>query len=99
MQHGADVALLGWDHDMQVGALSDSLQSSGDERQLVTDYFDAGCDVLFPVTRTINLGLASMAQDYELAVIGTDVDWFCHRTRVWGNLANLRTEESRSGYV
>lgn len=76
MQHGADVALLGWDHDLSVGALNDSLQLSGDEHQFVTAYFDAGCDVLFPVTRTINLGLASMAQDYELAVIGTDVDWF-----------------------
>ena len=76
MQHGADVALLGWDHDTQVGALGDSFQPSGDERQLITDYFNAGCDVLFPVTHTINLGLASMAQDYELAVIGTDVDWF-----------------------
>ena len=76
MQRGADVAILGWDQDTQTGAVSDSFQSSGGKRQLVSDYFEAGCDVLFPVTHTINLGLASLAQKHELAVIGVDIDWF-----------------------
>ena len=76
MHRGADVAILGWDHDTQTGAVSDSFQLSGGKRQLVSDYFEAGCDVLFPVTHTINLGLASLAQEHELAVIGVDIDWF-----------------------
>ncbi len=76
MQRGADVAILGWDQDTQTGAVSDSFQLSGGKRQLVSDYFEAGCDVLFPVTHTINLGLASHAQEHELAVIGVDIDWF-----------------------
>ena len=76
MQRGADVAILGWDQDTQTGAVNDSFQLSGGKRQLVSDYFEAGCDVLFPVTHTINLGLASLAQEHELAVIGVDIDWF-----------------------
>jgi basic membrane protein A len=76
MQRSADVTILGWDQDTQTGAVSDSFQSSGGERQLVSDYFNAGCDVLFPVTHTINLGLASLAQEHDLAVIGVDIDWF-----------------------
>ncbi|HEY52590.1 MAG TPA: BMP family ABC transporter substrate-binding protein [Caldilineae bacterium] len=75
-QHSADVVVLGWDPDMQTGAVSASLQSSGEERQLILDYFEAGCDVFFPVTYTINLGLASVAQERELAVIGAGMDWF-----------------------
>ncbi len=76
MQRSADVGMLGWDQDAQMGALSDSFQSSGGERKLVLGYFEAGCDVFFPVTHTINLRLASMAQDHELAIIGIDIDWF-----------------------
>lgn len=76
VQHSADVAILGWDQDAQTGAVRDALQSSDSERQLVLDYFEAGCDVLYPVTHTINLGLASVAQERELAVVGADMDWF-----------------------
>jgi len=75
-RHNADVAILGWDQDAQTGAVSNAFQSSGGERQLVLDYFEAGCDVLFLVTHTINLGLASMAQERELAIIGADMDWY-----------------------
>jgi len=85
IQHDAAVALLGWDHDTQVGAIGDSLQSSRSARQIVTDYFAVSCDVLFTVSHTINLWLASMAQDHELAVIGTDVDWFVIAPE-WGGI-------------
>ena len=75
-QKGAEVALLGWDNAEQDGAFTGNFESTDDGRRFAENFFDEGCDVIFPVAGPVGLGSAAAAKDRELMMIGVDTDQF-----------------------
>jgi basic membrane protein A len=78
-QTGADVQVLGWQTDPAMGIGGEGTftgnytdQDAG--RTVAEDFFDQGCDVVFPVAGGAGLGAGAAAQERSLAVIGVDAD-------------------------
>ena len=75
-QKGADVSLLGWDNATQDGAFTGNFESTDDGRRFAENFFDEGCDVIFPVAGPVGLGSAAAAKDRGLMMIGVDTDQY-----------------------
>jgi basic membrane protein A len=78
-QKGTDVALLGWKTDPGSegggdGSFTGNFESLDDGRSFAENFFDEGCDIIFPVAGPVGLGSAAAAQDRGFAVIGVDAD-------------------------
>lgn len=78
-QKGTDVQLLGWETDPAVegggeGAFTGNFESLDDGRSFAENFFDEGCDIIFPVAGPVGLGSAAAAQDRGFMVIGVDAD-------------------------
>ncbi len=78
-QNGADVQVLGWQTDpaMGIGGEGAFIGNYTDQdagRAVAEDFFDQGCDIIFPVAGGAGLGAAAAAQERGLAVIGVDAD-------------------------
>ena len=78
-QNGANVQVLGWQTDPAngVGGEGTFIGSYTDQdagRAVAENFFDQGCDVIFPVAGGAGLGSAAAAQERGLAVIGVDAD-------------------------
>ena len=78
-QKGTDVKLLGWKTDPAAegggdGSFTGNFESLDDGRSFAENFFDEGCDIIFPVAGPVGLGSAAAAQDRGFAVIGVDAD-------------------------
>ncbi len=78
-QKGADVKVLGWKTDGAAegggdGSFTGNFESLDDGRSFAENFFDEGCDIIFPVAGPVGLGSAAAAQDRGFAVIGVDAD-------------------------
>jgi phosphonate transport system substrate-binding protein len=78
-QKGADVQVLGWKTDASVegggdGSFTGNFQSLDDGRSFAENFFDEGCDIIFPVAGPVGLGSAAAAQERGFMVIGVDAD-------------------------
>lgn len=78
-QKGADVQVLGWKTDAAVesggdGSFTGNFDSLDDGRSFAENFFDEGCDIIFPVAGPVGLGSATAAQDRGFTVIGVDAD-------------------------
>jgi basic membrane protein A len=75
-KNGADVTLLGWDNEAQDGAFTGNFESTDDGRRFAENFFDEGCDVIFPVAGPVGLGSAAAAKDRGMMMIGVDTDQY-----------------------
>jgi basic membrane protein A len=71
--------VLGWKTDPGAegggdGAFTGNFESLDDGRSFAENFFDEGCDIIFPVAGPVGLGSAAAAQDRGFAVIGVDAD-------------------------
>ncbi len=78
-QNGANVQVLGWRTDPSMGVGGEGIfvgnyENQDDGRAVAEDFFDQGCDIIFPVAGAVGLGSASAAQERSLTVIGVDAD-------------------------
>ncbi len=78
-QAGKEVKLLGWKTDPAVegggdGAFTGNFNSLDDGRRMAENFFDEGCDIIFPVAGPVGLGSAAAAKDRGFMVIGVDAD-------------------------
>jgi phosphonate transport system substrate-binding protein len=78
-QKGTDVSVLGWKTDAAAegggdGSFTGNFESLDDGRSFAENFFDEGCDIIFPVAGPVGLGSAAAAQDRGFAVIGVDAD-------------------------
>ena len=78
-QKGADVQVLGWKTDAAAegggdGSFTGNFESLDDGRSFAENFFDEGCDIIFPVAGPVGLGSATAAQDRGFTVIGVDAD-------------------------
>jgi phosphate/phosphite/phosphonate ABC transporter binding protein len=78
-QKGADVKVLGWKTDPASegggdGSFTGNFESLDDGRSFAENFFDEGCDIIFPVAGPVGLGSAAAAQDRGFTVIGVDAD-------------------------
>jgi phosphate/phosphite/phosphonate ABC transporter binding protein len=78
-QKGAEVAVLGWKTDAAVegggdGSFTGNFESLDDGKRMAENFFDEGCDIIFPVAGPVGLGSAAAAQDRGFTVIGVDAD-------------------------
>jgi phosphate/phosphite/phosphonate ABC transporter binding protein len=78
-QKGTDVNVLGWKTDPAVdgggdGSFTGNFESLDDGRSFAENFFDEGCDIIFPVAGPVGLGSAAAAQDRGFTVIGVDAD-------------------------
>jgi phosphate/phosphite/phosphonate ABC transporter binding protein len=78
-QNGAEVQVLGWKTDASAegggdGSFTGNFESLDDGRSFAENFFDEGCDIIFPVAGPVGLGSASAAQDRGFKVIGVDAD-------------------------
>ncbi|GAB4429310.1 MAG: hypothetical protein Kow0031_09840 [Anaerolineae bacterium] len=78
-QKGTDVKVLGWKTDAAAegggdGSFTGNFESLDDGRSFAENFFDEGCDIIFPVAGPVGLGSAAAAQDRGFAVIGVDAD-------------------------
>src|SRR5688572_14073381 len=78
-QNGADVQVLGWKTDAAVegggdGSFTGNFDSLDDGRSFAENFFDEGCDIIFPVAGPVGLGSATAAQERGFKVIGVDAD-------------------------
>jgi basic membrane protein A len=75
-QKGAEVQVLGWDNATQDGSFTGNFESTDDGRRFAENFFDEGCDVIFPVAGPVGLGSAAAAKDRGLMMIGVDTDQY-----------------------
>ena len=75
-KNGKDVTLLGWDNEAQDGAFTGNFESTDDGRRFAENFFDEGCDVIFPVAGPVGLGSAAAAKDRGMMMIGVDTDQY-----------------------
>lgn len=80
-QKGTDVTLLGWKTDPTVdnggdGSFTGNFVSLDDGRSFAENFFDEGCDIIFPVAGPVGLGAAAAAQDRGFMMIGVDADMY-----------------------
>jgi phosphate/phosphite/phosphonate ABC transporter binding protein len=78
-QKGTDVKVLGWKTDAAVegggdGSFTGNFESTDDGRSFAENFFDEGCDIIFPVAGPVGLGSAAAAQDRGFMVVGVDTD-------------------------
>lgn len=78
-QKGADVQVQGWKTDAASegggdGSFTGNFDSLDDGRSFAENFFDEGCDIIFPVAGPVGLGSAAAAQDRGFMVIGVDAD-------------------------
>jgi phosphonate transport system substrate-binding protein len=78
-QKGTDVQVLGWKTDAAAegggdGSFTGNFESLDDGRSFAENFFDEGCDIIFPVAGPVGLGSATAAQDRGFTVIGVDAD-------------------------
>ena len=78
-QKGADVQVQGWKTDAAAegggdGSFTGNFESLDDGRSFAENFFDEGCDIIFPVAGPVGLGSAAAAQDRGFMVIGVDAD-------------------------
>ncbi len=78
-QKGTDVQVLGWKTDPAAegggdGSFTGNFESLDDGRSFAENFFDEGCDIIFPVAGPVGLGSAAAAQDRGFMVIGVDAD-------------------------
>ncbi len=78
-QKGADVSVLGWKTDAAAegggdGSFTGNFESLDDGRSFAENFFDEGCDIIFPVAGPVGLGSATAAQERGFKVIGVDAD-------------------------
>jgi len=78
-KHGTDVQVLGWKTDAASegggdGSFTGNFESLDDGRSFAENFFDEGCDIIFPVAGPVGLGSAAAAQDRGFGVIGVDAD-------------------------
>jgi basic membrane protein A len=78
-EKGTDVKVLGWKTDPGTegggdGSFTGNFESLDDGRSFAENFFDEGCDIIFPVAGPVGLGSAAAAQDRGFAVIGVDAD-------------------------
>jgi basic membrane protein A len=78
-QNGTDIQVLGWDTSAAAssggrGTFVDTFQDPAEGRRIAEEFFDQGCDIIFPVAGASGLGSAQAAQERGLAVIGVDAD-------------------------
>ncbi|RME97793.1 MAG: BMP family ABC transporter substrate-binding protein, partial [Chloroflexi bacterium] len=67
-KHGTDVQVLGWKTDAASegggdGSFTGNFDSLDDGRSFAENFFDEGCDIIFPVAGPVGLGSAAAAQD------------------------------------
>ncbi|MEW5957245.1 MAG: phosphate/phosphite/phosphonate ABC transporter substrate-binding protein [Chloroflexota bacterium] len=80
-QKGTDVKVLGWKTDPAAegggdGAFTGNFESTDDGRSFAENFFDEGCDVIFPVAGPVGLGSAAAAQDRGFMMVGVDTDQY-----------------------
>ncbi len=78
-QKGTSVNVLGWKTDATSdgsgdGSFTGNFESLDDGRSFAENFFDQGCDIIFPIAGPVGLGSAAAAQDRGLAMIGVDAD-------------------------
>ncbi len=78
-QMGKEVKVLGWKTDAAKegggdGSFTGNFESLDDGRSFAENFFDEGCDIIFPVAGPVGLGSATAAQDRGFKVIGVDAD-------------------------
>jgi phosphate/phosphite/phosphonate ABC transporter binding protein len=76
---GKEVKVLGWKTDPAAegggdGSFTGNFESLDDGRSFAENFFDEGCDIIFPVAGPVGLGSATAAQDRGFKVIGVDAD-------------------------
>jgi hypothetical protein len=89
-QNGAEVSLLGWETDplLAVGGEGTFAGTFNDPEigsQIAADFFDQGCDIIFPVAGATGLGADEAALAQGLTSIGVDAD----QTRTEPELADV----------
>ncbi|MFQ5612009.1 MAG: phosphate/phosphite/phosphonate ABC transporter substrate-binding protein, partial [Anaerolineae bacterium] len=80
-QKGADVQVLGWKTDPAAegggdGSFTGNFESTDDGRRFAENFFDEGCDIIFPVAGPVGIGSAAAAKDRGFTMIGVDTDYF-----------------------
>lgn len=78
-QMGKEVKVLGWKTDPAAegggdGSFTGNFESLDDGRSFAENFFDEGCDIIFPVAGPVGLGSATAALDRGFKVIGVDAD-------------------------
>lgn len=78
-QKDAGVELLGWQTDPTVpaggeGVFAGTFTDQAEGRRIAEEFFEQGCDIIFPVAGAVGLGSAEAAQEQGLTVIGVDAD-------------------------
>jgi len=78
--HGTDVKLLGWATDAAADGLGDGVfagnfESTDDGRRIAENFFDEGCDIIFPVAGPVGIGSAAATFDRGFTMIGVDTDY------------------------
>jgi phosphate/phosphite/phosphonate ABC transporter binding protein len=80
-KNGTEVQLLGWKTDAAAegggdGSFTGNFESLDDGKRMAENFFDEGCDVIFPVAGPVGLGSAAAAQDRGFSMIGVDADYY-----------------------
>ncbi|MCB0193109.1 MAG: BMP family ABC transporter substrate-binding protein [Anaerolineae bacterium] len=80
-QNNAEVRLLGWKTSNLIegggdGVFTNDFENTETGRFFAENFFEEGCDIIFPVAGQTGLGSAAAAQERNLAVIGVDIDQF-----------------------
>jgi basic membrane protein A len=78
-QNGTDVQLLGWNTTPAMGSggegtFAGTFTEPEEGVKIAQEFFDQGCDIIFPVAGAVGLGSAREAQQRGLTVIGVDAD-------------------------
>lgn len=79
--HGTDVQVLGWKTDPAAegggdGSFTGNFESTEDGRRFAENFFDEGCDIIFPVAGPVGIGSAAATQDRGFTMIGVDTDYY-----------------------
>jgi phosphate/phosphite/phosphonate ABC transporter binding protein len=78
---GAEVKVLGWKTDPAAegggdGSFTGNFESTDDGRSFAENFFDEGCDIIFPVAGPVGIGSAAAAFDRGFTMIGVDTDYY-----------------------
>jgi basic membrane protein A and related proteins len=78
-KNSKSVQVLGWKTDSKAegggdGAFTGNFTSLDDGKRMAENFFDEGCDIIFPVAGPVGLGSAAAAKDRGFMVIGVDGD-------------------------
>lgn len=87
-QNVAEVSVLGWETKPQLavggeGTFAGTFTDQQIGRQIAQDFFDQGCDIIFPVAGATGLGADQLALEQGFTSIGVDAD----QTRTQPDLA------------